>query len=102
MMNKRVLWIAGQVLAIVPTFLAFSTVMDMTFAKPGGSYVDESKVLVRCEALAMPTKKWHAPRCASFGSMETNPGGYAAAWLGLAACFGFLWLSSRPGRGLKP
>ena len=75
--------------------------MEMTFAEPGKGYISESGQPVQCEALAPRGKSRSKPSCAYFGSMETNPQGYAVSLLALAGIGILLSWSSRPGRGLR-
>lgn len=98
---KRFLWIFGQLICIVLLFLAFSVVVEMTFATPNQSYVNEAGSLVNCEALIRASKRPFAPRCTMFGSKETNSLGYVVAWLTLIFLVAFLWQSGKPGRGLR-
>jgi len=99
--RRHIIWVAAQLLAVPFLALASSLVIQMTFAIPNGSYIDESGVLVTCEALSPRGKRWHSPGCARFGSKETNPTGYALAWLGVLGVGSFLYLSTRPGRGFR-
>jgi|SRR5471030_334994 len=99
---KRLFWVTLQLLIIVPFGFASSIVIDMTFAKPGGSYLSDTNERVQCEALAPPRKNIYSkPQCAAFGSMETNPRGYAIAVTACVSLGALLWWSSRPGRGLR-
>lgn len=73
----------------------------MSRSEATGGYYDESGKYIECEAVSPPSKHVKIPKCAPYGSMETNKLGYAIAWFS-AASFGYLlWLTSRPGRGLK-
>lgn len=83
-------------LLIFPLIFLLNIFLEMTFAEPGGVYRVEPNKTVRCEALVAPIKSWHKPRCASFGSMETNPGGYALLVVSLLSLGGFGWATSRP------
>lgn len=65
------------------------------------SYVTPSGKYIACEALAPRGKATSQPRCAYFGSKETNPKGFALAIASFAILYGVMWIGSRPGRGLK-
>lgn len=99
--SMRSLWIALQLLLVIPFMFSGAMFVEMTFAEPGGSYRADAGELVQCEALAPRRKPHKSPRCASFGSMETNPGGYAVTVVSLLSLGTLLWWSSRPGRGLS-
>ena len=99
--HERRWWIALQIAAIVPLMWAVVVVAEMTFAMPGRGYHDASGKYIACEALAARGKPYTAPRCATYGSMETNPIGYAGAFALLVALSSVLWVSTRPGRGLR-
>lgn len=99
--NRRHLWIALQLAVVLPLAWAAVVVVDMTFAIPGKGYRSASGQYVACEALAARGKSSTQPRCATHGSMETNPTGYAAALAALASLSSVLWVTTRPGRGLR-
>jgi hypothetical protein len=101
LISPRHLWIALQLLVIVPFVFSFTIVVEMTFAIPGGSYFVEPNKPVQCEALVISTKAYMKSHCATFGSKETNPGGYVIAVTSLSSLGIFLWVSSRPRRGLR-
>lgn len=86
---------------LLPFMFSVVTVIEMTFAQPGKGYRSPSGVNVACEALAPRAKSYTEPRCARFGSMETNPRGFGLALVSLALLGGGMWLSCRPGRGLR-
>jgi hypothetical protein len=94
-------WIAGQIAAIVLWYGTFSVLMDMSFAEPHKSYLAASGKIIDCEALVRPGRHAKFPHCSQFGSVETNPGGYVLAWLAAGSISVFIWLSTRPGRGLR-
>ena len=94
-------WIAIQLITVVPFLWSAALAIEMTFAIPGKGYYDASGTYVTCEALAARGKPYTAPRCAAFGSMETNPVGYAGAIALVAALSSALWFTTRPGRGLR-
>lgn len=98
--TRRKFWIAAQVSLVIPTLVALALVAEMTVAEPGKSYKSRSGQLIRCEALVRPIKRSSGPRCATFGSKETNKPGYLLAWTALAACSALLWWTSKPGRGV--
>jgi hypothetical protein len=97
----RAAWIGVQVVALIPWMLATMVTVEMVFAEPGKGYVAPSGQHVSCEALAPRGKSGSMPKCALFGSKETNPGGFALAVASFALLSGIMWISSRPGRGLK-
>lgn len=99
--SMRSLWIALQLLLVIPFMFAGAMLVEMTFAEPGRSYRADAGELVECEALAPRSKRYNRPRCASFGSMETNPGGYAVTVVSLVSLGALLWWTSRPRRGLS-
>lgn len=95
------MWIALQLLLLAPVMLASAVVIEMTFAEAGKGYLSETGRQIQCEALAPRGKSYNKPRCASFGSKETNPFGYVTAIVALGGLGALLWWSSRPGRGLR-
>lgn len=98
---KRRRWVALQLLVIVPFMFAGSVVFEMMTAVPGGSYLSETGQHIQCEALTTRGRVNIKPDCASFGSMETNPGGFALAMTAFVSLSALLWYSSRPRRGLR-
>ena len=99
--DARRWWIALQVALIVPFLWVAAVAIEMTFAMPGKGYRDASGRYVACEALAARGRPHVAPRCAAYGSIETNPSGFATVVSTLAALSWVLWASTRPGRGLR-
>ena len=99
--SRRRAWIALQVVLVLPFMFSVAIVLEMAFAQPGKGYRSTSGVDVTCEALAPRAKSYSEPRCARFGSMETNPQGFGWAIASLALLGGGIWLSCRPGRGLR-
>jgi len=99
--TARKCWIALQVALVIPFLFTFGLVIEMTFAFPGQGYHDQSGKYVACEALASRRSAATPRRCALFGSIETNPLGYTGAIALLATISGVLFLSTRPGRGLR-
>jgi hypothetical protein len=99
--TARKYWIALQVTLAIPFLLSMGLVIEMTFAVPGKGYHDQSGKYVACEALASRSKVSTPRRCSVFGSKETNPVGYAGALAILAATSAILFVSTRPGRGLR-
>lgn len=99
--SSRTIWIALQLLLVAPFMFSSAIVIEMTFAEAGKGYLSETGRQVQCEALAPRGKSYNKPRCASFGSKETNPLGYVAAIAVLGGFGVFMWWSSRPGRGLR-
>jgi hypothetical protein len=97
----RALWVTLQAGSILPFMWAAVVVIEMTFAMPGQGYRTESGNYVVCEALAARGKPYTAPRCATYGSKETNPTGYTASVALLCALSAILWATTRPGRGLR-
>ncbi len=97
----RKYWIALQIALVAPFLFTAGLVIEMTFAFPGQGYHDEAGKYVACEALASRRSPATPRRCALFGSMETNPSGYAGAIALLAGISGLLFMSTRPGRGLR-
>lgn len=94
-------WIILQLVLILPFLHAISTVIGMSVAEPIGGYFDKSGKFIQCEAVSPPTKHVREPTCAQYGSKETNPKGYALAWLGVVLIGSVLYISSRPGRGMR-
>ena len=99
--SRRRLWIMLQVLIIAPFMFTAMTIVEMTFAEPGGAYVAESGQKIRCEALARSGRSLGWLHCATFGSKETNPRGFLLAITTFTGLSALLWWSSRPGRGLR-
>jgi hypothetical protein len=99
--RRRGAWVAFQVALVLPLMLSAGVVLEMTFARPGEGYRSASGVEKSCEALAPRYKSYTAPRCATFGSMETNPLGFGIAVASLAALGAAVWLACRPGHGLR-
>lgn len=93
--------IALQLLLVGPCFLASAVVIEMTFAEAGTGYLSETGQQVKCEALSPRGRSSTKPRCASFGSKETNPFGYFTAIVALGGLSTLLWWSGQPGRGLR-
>jgi hypothetical protein len=89
------------VLTFAPFMFSTMIVFEMTVAKPGGGYRTDAGQYVHCQALAMRGKSQNKPRCAYYGSKETNPRGYGIAVAALLGLGAVLWVSSRPGRGLS-
>ncbi len=99
--NLRRAWIALQVSLMLPFMFSVAIVLEMAFAQPGKGYRSPAGVDIACEPLAPRAKIYSAPRCARFGSMETNPQGFGLALASLALLSGGMWLSCRPGCGLR-
>ena len=97
----KALWIALQAATVLPFMWAAVVVIEMTFAMPGKGYRTESGNYVACEALAARGKPYTAPRCATYGSIKTNPTGYAGSVALLCVLSMVLWVTTRPGRGLR-
>jgi len=97
----KAIWVGVQLLAVIPYMVAGCMTFEMVFAEPGKGYVGPSGKYVACEALAPRSRASSPPRCASFGSMETNPAGFGWLVASFALLNGVMWISSRPGRGLK-
>jgi hypothetical protein len=94
-------WIGLQLVALIPWMISGALSIEMTFAEPNKGYVTSSGRYVSCEALA-PRGRTSSPyRCASLGSKETNPSGYGWVLVSFGVLSGVMWISSRPGRGLK-
>lgn len=98
---KRWHWITFQLILMVPYIYSMVTVIDMSRAEPIGGYTDESGRFIQCEAVSPPSKYVKTPSCAEHGSMETNRSGYLMAWGSLLLTASMLWVTSRPGRGLR-
>lgn len=99
--SRRRAWVVLQLLVVLPFMFATATVIEMGFAEPGKGFLDQSGTYVACEALAPRAKSYTQPRCARFGSMETNPAGFGVAVASFTLLAGIIWLSCRPGRGLR-
>lgn len=84
-----------------PKYKAAWVTIEMVFAEPGKGYAAPSGQHVTCEALAPRGKSGSKPKCALFGSKETNPAGFALAVASFVLLSGIMWISLRPGRGLK-
>jgi hypothetical protein len=90
-----------QLLLVGPYFFASAVVIEMTFAEAEKGYLSSMGLQVKCEALAPRGRSSTKPRCASFGSKETNPFGYVTAIVALGGLSTLLWWSGQPGRGLR-
>lgn len=88
-------------LVVLPFMFALSVTVEMSFALPGKGHVAPNGSYVSCEALAPRAKSYSKPRCSNFGSVETNPLGFVLALASLGALGIVVWLSCRPGRGLR-
>jgi hypothetical protein len=94
-------WITLQLVLFFPFIHAMTTVIGMSVAEPIGGYLDKSGRYIECEAVSPPTKHVREPTCAPYGSKETNPKGYLIAWFGVVSIGSILYISSRPGRGMR-
>lgn len=103
--RPRLKWLALQAVLVPVLLLLGALLIEAAFAIPTNQYHAEygpvPAGLSRCDAISLPGKRGISPRCATLGSMETNPGGLAALGLGIAASVLLLILSARPGRGLR-
>ncbi len=90
-----------QLLVTLPFLFALSIATEMLFAQPGKGYRTPSGTYVACEALAPRAKSYSPLRCAPFGSMGTNPAGFALAIASLGLLSAVIWVSCRPGRGFR-
>lgn len=94
------LWILVQVLTLMPLVYAAGVVLDMSCARPGVGYTAPNGVFVQCEALSRG-RRLTPPSCARYGSKETNPVGYGIALAAMTSLGVVIWVSTRPGRGLR-
>ena len=99
--RRRALWIVFQIGCTLAFLFSSAVAIEMGFAEPGKGYMSASGTPVPCEALAPRVKSYSEPRCARLGSIATNPVGFGLALTSLAALGGILWMTSRPGRGLR-
>jgi hypothetical protein len=99
--TRRRAWIGVQLLVTLPFLFALGIATEMLFAQPGKGYRTPSGTYVACEALAPRFKSYSPPSCARFGSMGTNPAGFALAIASLGVLGAVLWVSCGPGRGFR-
>jgi hypothetical protein len=95
----RWLWTLMQFAMLCALLAVGPLVWEMVDAEPQTSYVNRGGQVVRCEAV-VHARGPEKTVCATFGSKETNPGGFAA---GCVLVFGILAMFSwagGPGRGL--
>lgn len=98
--TRRRAWIGVQLLVTLPFLFALGIATEMLFAQPGKGYRTPSGTYVAC-ALAPRFKSYSPPSCARFGSMGTNPAGFALAIASLGVLGAVLWVSCGPGRGFR-
>jgi hypothetical protein len=94
-------WIGVQLLALIPWIFSGALFYEMTFAEPQKGYVTSSGNYISCEALAPRSRTTSPYRCAYLGSKETNPTGFRWVLVSFSVLSGVMWVSSRPGRGLR-
>lgn len=103
--KPKLKWVLLQGLLVLAFFSLSALVIEAAFAIPISRYqADYGRVpanLSHCDAVYLPGKRGLSPRCAKFGSVETNPAGFAALGFGLSATVFLLALSTRPRRGLR-
>lgn len=103
--RAKLKWVVLQAFLVPPLLLLGALVIEAAFAIPLNRYqADYGRVtanLSHCDAISLPGKRGLSPRCATIGSLETNPVGFAALGFGLGATALLLALSVRPGRGLR-
>lgn len=103
--RPKLRWVVLQAFLVPPLFFLGALVIEATFPIPLYRYqADHGPVplnLSHCDAVFLPGKRGLSPSCATFGSVETNPAGFAALGFGLSATVLLLALSVRPGRGLR-
>ena len=103
--RPKLKWVVLQAVLVPPLLLLSALVIEAAFAIPLNRYrADYGQVpvnLSHCDAVFLPGKRGLSPRCATFGSVETNPAGFAALGFGLSATALLLSLTVRPGRGLR-
>ncbi len=91
-------WTALQFCSVCATLPTGAAVLSMASAEPITQYITQSGVVVHCEAVER-TRGRDKLTCAPYGSMQTNPRGFAMACVLFASAFGLLLYASQPGRG---
>lgn len=103
--RPKLKWVVLQAVLVPPVLLLGALLIEAAFATPLNRFqADHGRVpvaLLHCDAVFLPGKRGLSPRCATFGSIETNPAGFAALTFGFSATALLLALSVRPGRGLR-
>lgn len=93
------LWTMLQFVSLCALLAVGPLVWEMVDAEPQTSYVNRAGQVVHCEAV-VHARGPEKTVCATFGSKETNPGGFAAGCVLVFCILALFSWAGAPGRGL--
>ena len=99
----RILWTVGQVIAILALFVAIGACIDSFLAMPAADVKPRwGSLPTGCDWISqwgLARTRMNSARCSMVLPFEQDPLAFFM-WLAVAiASLGYLWVSSRPGRG---
>ena len=95
----RSLWTLLQFCALCAFLVVGPFVWEMAGAEAQTSYITRAGQVVHCEAV-VHVRGPEKTVCATFGSIHTNPVGFAAGCAVIVGILALFMWASRPGRGL--